>query len=96
MEPYTRFDINSFFGRTEHSFGNLLVLAKSFNEQSLLLVINYLKFLAIFLIKEGSLLIYVLIGLSWYVITKSKNEEYAVEYKFYFKSALIFGGVFSL
>jgi len=89
-------DTHDFFGRSEHSFGNLLVLAKSFNEQSLLLVINYLKFLAIFLIKEGSLLIYVLIGLSWYAITKSKNKEYALEYKFYFKSALIFGGVFSL
>ncbi len=89
-------DTHDFFGRTEHSFGNLLVLAKSFNEQSLLLVINYIKFLAIFLIKEGSLLIYVLIGFAWYGIRKSKNKEYAEECKFYFKSAVIFGGLFCL
>lgn len=67
-------DTHNFFGRTEHSFSNLLFLAKSFNEQSLLLVINYIKFLAIFLIKEGSLLIYVLIGFSWYFLKKSKNN----------------------
>ncbi len=87
---------HDFFGRTEHSFSNLLALARSFNEQSLLLVINYIKFLAIFLIKEGSLLIYVLIGFSWYAVRKSKNKEYVEECKFYFKSALIFGGVFFL
>ena len=89
-------DTHDFFGRTEHSFSNLLVLAKSFNEQSLLLVINYVKFLAIFLIKEGSLLIYVLIGFSWYAIRRSKNKEYAEEYKFYFKITLIFGLLFAL
>ncbi|WP_323738048.1 hypothetical protein [Candidatus Trichorickettsia mobilis] len=80
---------HNFFGRTEHSFSNLWVLIKSFSGQNQLLVLHYLKFLFKFLIQEGSLLILTLIGISWYAVRR-RSQEYIQEYKFYFKSALVF------
>lgn len=61
---------HNFFGRIERSFSNLIVLAKSFDTQHKSLLINYLKFLGLFLVKEGSLVVYLLILVSWYGVKK--------------------------
>ena len=73
---------HDFFGRVEHSFSNLVGLIKSFDTQHKSLLINYLKFFGLFLVKEGSLVIYALIAASWYGVKKYR-KDLIPEYKFF-------------
>lgn len=86
---------HDFFSRIEHSFSNLVVLAKSFDAQHKLLFINFLKCFAQFLIKEGSLVIYALIAISWYRIKKYRQDLFS-EYKFLMFNLGIFFILFSI
>lgn len=85
---------HDFFARTEHSFGNLINLAKSFDMQHKQLLINYLKFCSQFLVKEGSLVTYFLLGISWWGVKKYRKGLIS-EYKFYMMSLSIFFILFS-
>lgn len=77
---------HDFFGRIEHSFGNLVILAKSFNQEHKLLLIAYTKFILQFLMERGSPVIYFLIVLSWYGVNKYRKDLKA-DYKFFIISS---------
>lgn len=76
---------HDFFGRIEHSFSNLVILAKSFTHAHKLLLIAYMKFTLQFLIERGSLILYFLIALSCYGVNKYRKDLKA-DYKFFLTS----------
>ena len=86
---------HDFFGRIEHSFGNLVTLAKSFNQEHKLLLIAYTKFILQFLMERGSPVIYFLIALSWYGVNKYRKDLKA-DYKFFMISSGVCFILFSL
>nr|WP_041809265.1 hypothetical protein [Rickettsia australis] len=73
---------HDFFDRGEHSFSNLIYIAENFNEQHRALLLNYGKFLLLFLVKEGSLVVYTICIAAWYGIHKYK-PDLLQEYKFF-------------
>lgn len=81
---------HDFFGRNEHSFSNLLKLYNDFDNQGKLLIFNYVKSIGGFLIKEGSMLTYMIIVIAVYLVLKSKDKEQKADFKF-FNFAAIFG-----
>lgn len=64
---------HDFFGRNIHSIDNFISLITSFNEQSKLVVINYIKVILKFLLKEGSIAIYLLLAFSWFCLKKYRQ-----------------------
>ncbi len=58
-------ETHDFFGRKEHSLVNLLILIDSFNDQTQLIIVNYTKSILKFLVKEGSIAVYILSIIAW-------------------------------
>lgn len=81
--------------RSHHTLSNFWLLISSFDEQSWLIAKNYMKFMLKFLIKEGSIVIYILAALSWFGI-KKYNKNLASEWLVIFKLLLAGFLVFSL
>lgn len=81
--------------RSQHTLSNLWLLITSFDEQSWLIAKNYVKFMLKFLIKEGSIVVYVLLALSWYGV-KKYNKNLTAEWLTIFKLLLIGFLIFSL
>ncbi|CAK6516690.1 MAG: PMT-2 domain-containing protein [Rickettsia helvetica] len=86
---------HDFFDRGEHSFSNLVYIAENFNEQHRLLLLNYGKFLLLFLVKEGSLVVYTICIAAWYGIHKYK-PDLLKEYKFFLISTFACFIIFAL
>jgi len=86
---------HDFFDRGEHSFSNLIYIAENFNEQHRSLLLNYGKFLLLFLVKEGSLVVYTICIAAWYGIRKYK-PDLLKEYKFFLISTFICFIIFAL
>jgi hypothetical protein len=81
--------------RSQHTLSNLWLLIKSFDEQSWLIAKNYVKFMLKFLIKEGSIVVYVLLALSWFGV-KKYNKNLTTEWLTIFKLLLVGFLIFSL
>ena len=86
---------HDFFDRCEHSFSNLVYIAENFNEQHRSLLLNYGKFLLLFLLKEGSLVVYTICIAAWYGIRKYK-PDLLKEYKFFLISTFACFIIFAL
>ena len=86
---------HDFFDRGEHSFSNLVYIAENFNEQHRSLLLNYGKFLLLFLVKEGSLVVYTICIAAWYGIRKYK-PDLLKEYKFFLISTFACFIIFAL
>ncbi|WP_323135642.1 hypothetical protein [Rickettsia hoogstraalii] len=86
---------HDFFDRGEHSFSNLIYIVENFNEQHRALLLNYGKFLLLFLVKEGSLVVYTICIASWYGIRKYK-PDLLKEYKFFLISIFACFIIFAL
>ena len=86
---------HDFFDRCEHSFSNLVYIAENFNEQHRSLLLNYGKFLLLFLLKEGSLVVYTICIAAWYGIRKYK-PDLLKEYKFFLISTFSCFIIFAL
>ncbi len=86
---------HDFFGRREHSFSNIVVIIENFNEQHKLLLLNYGKFFLKFLVKEGSIALYIIGGLAWYSVRKYKPSLLR-EYKFLLVATFICYLIFAL
>lgn len=87
---------HDFFGRTEHSFSNLIKLYNDFDDQGKLLIFNYVKSIGGFLIKEGSILTYVIVAIAVYLVLKIKNKEQKADFKFFNFAAILGFFVFML
>lgn len=66
---------HDFFGRNIHSLDNFISLIISFNEQNKLVAINYVKVILKFLLKEGSIAIYLLLAFSWFSLKKYQQAS---------------------
>jgi len=86
---------HDFFDRSEHSFSNLVYIARNFNEQHKLLLLNYGKFFLKFLVKEGSIVIYTICFIAWYGI-RTYKPALLKEYRFFLISTSICGIIFAL
>ncbi|ABV73513.1 hypothetical protein A1E_02865 [Rickettsia canadensis str. McKiel] len=86
---------HDFFDRGEHSFSNLVYIAENFNERHKLLLLNYSKFFLLFLVKEGSLVVYTICIAAWYGIRKYK-PDLLKEYRFFLISTFICFVIFAL
>ncbi len=86
---------HDFFYRTQHSFTNVKLIAENFNEQHILVLLKYCQALGNFLIKEGSIGIYILCLLSWYGIYQY-NRSLIQEYRFYLIATIICCIIFAL
>ncbi|WP_341787886.1 hypothetical protein [Rickettsia endosymbiont of Cantharis rufa] len=86
---------HDFFDRGEHSFSKLVYIAENFNEQHGSLLLNYGKFLLLFLVKEGSLVVYTICIAAWYEIRKYKSDLLK-EYKFFLISTFVCFIIFAL
>ncbi|WP_218460593.1 hypothetical protein [Rickettsia sp. TH2014] len=86
---------HDFFDRGEHSFSNLIYIVENFNEQHRALLLNYGKFLLLFLVKEGSLVVYTICIAAWYGIRKYK-PDLLKEYKFFLISIFVCFIIFAL
>ncbi|WP_347938806.1 hypothetical protein [Rickettsia oklahomensis] len=86
---------HDFFDRVDHSFSNLVYIAENFNAQHKLLLLNYGKFFLLFLVKEGSLVVYTICMAVWYGIHKYK-PDLLKEYRFFLISTFICFIMFAL
>ncbi|MCC8406250.1 MAG: hypothetical protein LN560_01260 [Rickettsia endosymbiont of Sceptobius lativentris] len=86
---------HDFFDRGEHSFSNLIYIVENFNERHRALLLNYGKFLLLFLVKEGSLVVYTICIAAWYGIRKYK-PDLLKEYKFFLISIFACFIIFAL
>jgi hypothetical protein len=79
-------------GRNKHSMDNLLLL---FNGENWLVAANYVKFMLKFLIREGSIVAYVLLILSWFGI-KKHNKNLSKEWYTVFGALFVGFIIFAL
>ncbi|KHO02965.1 hypothetical protein JS55_04180 [Rickettsia felis str. LSU] len=86
---------HDFFDRGEHSFSNLVYIVENFNDRHRSLLLNYGKFLLLFLVKEGSLVVYTICIAAWYGIRKYK-PDLLKEYKFFLISIFACFIIFAL
>ncbi|QQV75145.1 hypothetical protein H6P87_00691 [Rickettsia tillamookensis] len=86
---------HDFLDRGEHSFSKLIYIAENFNEQHRALLLNYGKFLLLFLVKEGSFVVYTICIAAWYGIHKYK-PNLLKEYKFFLISIFACFIIFAL
>ncbi|HJD60126.1 MAG TPA: hypothetical protein LFW20_05710 [Rickettsia endosymbiont of Omalisus fontisbellaquei] len=86
---------HDFFDRGEHSLSKLVYIAENFNDRHRSLLLNYGKFLLLFLVKEGSLVVYTICIAAWYGIRKYK-PDLLKEYKFFLISTFACFIIFAL